>query len=66
MTKHISCNYKCKFNRATCDSNQEWNNGTCQCECKNYHKCREDYSWNPSTCIFGNSNYLKSVVDTSL
>ena len=20
---------------------------TCQCECKNYCKCRKDYSWNP-------------------
>ena len=23
----------------------------CQCECKNYQKCKKDYSWNPSACI---------------
>ena len=33
MTKYISCDYKCKFNSLTCNSNQ-WNNKTCQCECK--------------------------------
>ena len=41
-------------------------NGTCQCECKNYHKCKKDYSWNPSTCICENSKYLKSIADTSV
>ena len=24
-------------------------NKTCQCECKSYHKCKEDYSCTPST-----------------
>ena len=28
MVKHISCGCKCKFNRATCNSNQKWNNET--------------------------------------
>ena len=37
MTKHIPCDCKCKFNSTTCNSNQKWNNRTCQCECKNYH-----------------------------
>ena len=50
MTEHISCDCKCKFNSTTCNSNQEGNK-TCRHECKNYHKCKEDYSWNPSTCI---------------
>ena len=36
MTEHISCDCKCKFNSTTCNSNQKWNNKTCQCECKNY------------------------------
>ena len=38
MTKHISCDRKCKFNSATCNSNQNKNNNNkkCQCECKNY------------------------------
>ena len=39
MTEHISCDYKCKFNSTTCNSNQKWNNKTCQCECKNFPKC---------------------------
>ena len=32
MTKHISFDWKCKFNGITCNSNQKWNNKTC----KNY------------------------------
>ena len=35
MKKHISCDCKWKFHSATCNSNQEWNNETCQCACKN-------------------------------
>ena len=66
MTKHISCDCKCKFNSATCNSKQKWNNETFQCECKNYRKCKEDYSWNPSKCIWENGKYLKSIADTSV
>ena len=50
----------------TCNSNQKWNNKTCQCECKNYRKCKKDCSWNPSTCICENSKYFKSIADTSV
>ena len=35
MTKHVSCDCKCKFNSTASMSNQKWNNKTCQCECKN-------------------------------
>ena len=28
MTRHISCDCKCKFNSATCNSHQKWNNKT--------------------------------------
>ena len=66
MTKHISCNCECKFISTTCNSNQKWDNETCQCECKNYHKCKKDYSSNPSICIYENSEYLKSIADTSV
>ena len=66
MTKHISCDCKCKFNSATCNSNQKWNNKTRQCECKSYCTYKKDYSWNPSTCICENSKYLKSNADTSV
>ena len=33
MTKHISCEFQCKFNTTTRNSKQR-NNKTCQCECK--------------------------------
>ena len=35
LIKHISCDCKCKFNSATCNSHQKWNSKTCQYECKN-------------------------------
>ena len=66
ITKHISCDCKCKFNSTTCNSNQKWNNKTCQCECKNYRTCKKDYSWYPGTCICDICKYLKSTADTSL
>ena len=65
MTEHISYDSKRKFNSTTCNSNQEWNNKTCQCECINYHKCEKENSWNPRTCICENSKYLKSIANTS-
>ena len=39
MAKHISCDFKHKFNSITCNSNHKLNNKTCQCGCKNYRKC---------------------------
>ena len=65
VTEHISCDCKCKFNSATCNSRQKWNNKTCQCECKNYRKCKENYSWNPITCICGNNKHFKIIADTT-
>ena len=44
MIKHIPCNCKCEFNSTDCNSNQEWNNKTCQCKCENDHKCKKYYS----------------------
>ena len=61
MREHISCECKCKFNNIECNSNQKWNNKTCQCECNDYCACKKDYSCNPSTCICENSKYLKST-----
>ena len=59
MAKYVSFDCKCKLNSTICTSNQEWNNKTYQCECKNYSKCKKDYNWNPSTCICENTKYLK-------
>ena len=61
IIKHISYDYRCKFDSTTCNSNQKWNNKTCQCECNDYCACKKDYSCNPSTCICENSKYLKST-----
>ena len=66
MTKHISCDCKCKFSSTTCNSNQKWNSKTCQCQRRNYHECEKDYSWNPSTCICENNKILKGIPDTSV
>ena len=65
MTEHTLYDCKCKLNSVTCNSNQECNNKTCQCEWKNYRKCKKYYSWNPSTCISENTKYLISIADTS-
>ena len=35
LTKHISCECKCKFDCRKYHSNQKWNNDKCRCECKN-------------------------------
>ena len=43
MIEHFSCDCKCKFNSTICNSNQKWNNKTCQCESKNYSTCKKDY-----------------------
>ena len=58
MTKHVSCDCKCKFNSTACNSSQKWNNKTCECEYKNYRKCKKDYSCNPRTSICEISKYL--------
>ena len=39
MTEYIPCDCKCKFNSTICNSNQKWDNKTCQCECKNNRTC---------------------------
>ena len=49
MAKHILCDYKCKLNSTISNSYQKWDDKTCQCKCKNYHKCKKDFSFNPST-----------------
>ena len=43
MTEHTSCDCICTFNSTTRSSQQNRNNKICQCECKNYRKCKKDY-----------------------
>ena len=41
LTKHISCECKCKFDERKCNSDQWWNNDKCKCECKKRHVCEK-------------------------
>ena len=41
LVKHISRDCKCKFNSATYNSNQNWNNEICLCNCKNDRTCKK-------------------------
>ena len=66
LTKHISCECKCKFNDRKCNSNQKWNNDKCRCEYKNQKKycvCKKDYIWNPATYSCKNGKYLESIIE---
>ena len=38
LSKHISCECKCKFDDIKCNSNQKWNNNIYQCKGKNPRK----------------------------
>ena len=51
LTKHISCECKCKFEETKCKSNQWWDNNKCQCVCKKHHICEKDYVWNLATFV---------------
>ena len=43
LVKHISRDFKHKFDSTTCNLNQKWNNEACQCECTNYLLSKKDY-----------------------
>ena len=65
LTKHISCECKCKFDGIKCNSNQWWNNNKCLCHCKKVQVREKDYVCNPATCNCENGKYLLSVMDDS-
>ena len=39
LIKHVSCDYKCKFNSAACNSEQKLNNDECQSKFNKYCAC---------------------------
>ena len=44
LTKHISCECKCKFDGRKCNSDQKWNSNKYRCKCKNLkerHLCKK-------------------------
>ena len=65
LTKHISCECKCKSHGRKCNSDQWWNNDKCRCECKKPHVCEKDYICNPATCGCKNGKYLASIIHDS-
>ena len=66
LTKHISCQCKCKFDETKCKSNKWWNNDKYRCECKKHHICEKDYVWNLAKCNCENGKYLASIKDDSV
>ena len=65
LTKHISCECKCRFDGKKCSSDQWWNSNKCRCESKKHHVCEKDYVWNPASCSCENGKYLASIMDES-
>ena len=53
LTKHISCECKCKFDGRKCNSNQKWNNNKRRFKCRKHH-------------IYKKGKYLASIIDDSL
>ena len=62
LIKYISCECKCKFDGRKCNSDQWWNNGKYQCDCKKCHVCKKDYVWNSATCSCEHRKYLASII----
>ena len=65
LTKHISCECKCRFDGRKCNSDQWWNNDKCRCECKKCHVCQKDYVSDLAACNCENEKYLASILDDS-
>ena len=65
LTKHISCECKCRFDSRKCDSDQWGSNDKCQCLCKIRRVCEKNYIWNPSACSCENGKYLANIMDHS-
>ena len=65
MEKHISCDFRLKFNNTTCNSNQKWNMKTWQFECKNYRTCKK-IILGILAYIVVDDKYLKSIADPSV
>ena len=65
LTKHISCECKCKFDGRKCNSDQWWNNDKCWCDSKKCHVCEKDYVRNPATCNCESGKHLASIMDDS-
>ena len=62
ITKHISCNCKCKFHGKKYNLNQKWTKHKSYCECGNPIKhfvCKKDYILNPTACAYEDGEILE-------
>ena len=41
VSKHLSCECKCKTDRTKCHWNQCWNKENCWCDCRKHHICEK-------------------------
>ena len=62
LTKHFSCEFKCRFDETKCNTNQWRNNDKWRCECKKIHVFEKDYGWNAATCNCENVKYIASII----
>ena len=65
LTKHKSCECKCKYDGRICNSDQYWKNNKCRCECKKHDAYEKKYLWNPAICSCENRKYLAIIMDDS-
>ena len=63
LTKHISCECKCKFDGRKCNSDQWWNNEKCQCK---KHVCEKIMFGILLHAVLKNGKYLASIMDDSI
>ena len=66
LTKHISCECKCKFDGRICKSDQWWNIKRCWRECKKGHVCKNKNVSDSVTFTWKNGKYLASIMDNSV
>ena len=66
LTKHISCECKCKFDGKKWNSDQKWNNDKYWFECKKHNICEKDYTGNPATCSCESDKYITNIMDDSV
>ena len=65
LTKHKSCECKCKYDGRICNSDQYWKNNKCRCECKKHGAYEKIYLWNPAICSCENRKYLAIIMNDS-
>ena len=63
LTKHISCECKCKLDGTKYKSNKWWELINVDVSVKKNQVCEKDYVWNPATCNCEKGKCLASIMD---